>query len=104
MSDSNDPLDIDRAATFLQVGETSLWRWTNSGKLTCLRIGLKRELRFRQPDLMAFMEIQPGQTRVAATPAQRPARRKVRSLVLVGTLAGHLCGLYSRCPCLRQRP
>ena len=70
-------LDIKQAAQFLQVSETSLRRWTNTGRLTCLRMGGKRERRFRLSDLMAFMENQPAD---------------VASQLVPGT---HLCGFYS---------
>jgi hypothetical protein len=53
------------------VSETSLRRWTNAGRLPCFRIGGKRERRFRRADLLAFLESERG------------------------TVAGHLCGLYS---------
>jgi len=56
----------------LHVSEASLRRWTNRGLLPCLRIGGRRERRFRRADLMAFVESQS-----TATPAS------------------HLCGLYS---------
>jgi transcriptional repressor of dcmA and dcmR len=65
-------LDIAQAAALLQVSEASLRRWTNGGRLPCLRIGGRRERRFRRADLMAFLEGQPS-----ATPA------------------GHLCGFYT---------
>lgn len=65
-------LDIAQAAALLQVSEASLRRWTNRGLLPCLRIGGRRERRFRQSDLMAFVE---GQS--ATTPVN------------------HLCGFYT---------
>ncbi len=48
-------LDIGEAAEFLRVSETSLRRWTNAGELPCLRIGGRRERRFRRADLLAFI-------------------------------------------------
>jgi transcriptional repressor of dcmA and dcmR len=65
-------LDIAQAAALLHVSEASLRRWTNRGLLPCLRIGGRRERRFRRADLMAFVEDQS-----TATPV------------------GHLCGLYT---------
>jgi transcriptional repressor of dcmA and dcmR len=64
-------LDIAQAAALLQVSEASLRRWTNGGQLPCLRIGGRRERRFRRADLMAFLEGHP------------PAN------------ARHVCGLYT---------
>ena len=84
--DVSDLLDIAQAAAFLNVSETSLRRWTNSGQLRCLRVGRRRERRFRREDLLAFMEDQPGD--VAATAS-------VPSAPLAVTLGAHLCGLYS---------
>src|SRR4051812_10714956 len=68
-------LDIKEAAAFLRVSETSLRRWTNAGRLPCLRIGGRAERRFRQSDLEAFL----GMTHQESS---RPPRR-------------HFCGLYS---------
>jgi transcriptional repressor of dcmA and dcmR len=48
-------LDIKQAAALLQVSETSLRRWTNSGLLPCFRVGGRRERRFRRADLLAFV-------------------------------------------------
>lgn len=55
--DSNpDLLNIKEAAALLKVSEASLRRWTNSGRLACMRLGAKRERRFRREDLMSFLE------------------------------------------------
>jgi transcriptional repressor of dcmA and dcmR len=53
-------LDIREAAEFLRVSETSLRRWTNARLLPCLRVGGKRERRFRRSDLLAFAGAQAG--------------------------------------------
>ena len=80
----SDLLDIKLAAAFLSVSETSLRRWTNSGRLACLRVGRKRERRFRRSDLLAFMEDQP--------------RHAAPTNALIGgvpvALGSHFCGLY----------
>ena len=49
-------LNIREAAGFLHVSEVSLRRWTNDGKLPCLRIGGRKERRFRREDLIAFLD------------------------------------------------
>ena len=49
-------LTITEASEFLQVSETSLRRWTNSGKLRCFRVGGRSERRFLKEDLVAFMQ------------------------------------------------
>jgi len=94
LSDTVELLDISEAARFLNVSETSLRRWTNTGALPCLRIGLRRERRFRRADLLAFME-QP-------VAAQLPSGGKGGSIKLqdsrddpVSAIHGnHLCGIY----------
>jgi excisionase family DNA binding protein len=89
MTDSEQLLDIEQAARFLNVSETSLRRWTNAGRLACLRVGRRRERRFRTADLLSFMESQPA-ARDAPDP---PAGTMLVDGVAVrhGT---HLCGLY----------
>lgn len=81
MSDHEDLLDIKQAAQFLNVSEASLRRWTNTGRLACLRVGRRRERRFRRRDLLAFAEEQPvaGSVRSAFPPIER----------------SHVCGLYA---------
>lgn len=49
-------LDVKDAAEFLKVSEKSLRRWTASGKLSCYRVGGKRERRFRTQDLEEFVQ------------------------------------------------
>lgn len=80
MNQSEPLLDIEQAARFLNVSETSLRRWTNDGRLACLRVGRRRERRFRRVDLLAFLEREPAGVPQAAGSLAR------------GT---HLCGLYS---------
>jgi len=72
-------LDIQQAAALLHVSETSLRRWTNAGRLACLRVGGRRERRFRRADLLAFLERNPGAA-AQATPSEVP---------------DHFCGLYT---------
>ena len=81
MSDQEDLLDIKQAAQFLNVSEASLRRWTNSGRLACLRVGRRRERRFRRHDLLAFAEEQP----VAG-----PKRSEIPEIE-----GSHVCGLYA---------
>ena len=81
-----DLLDIKQAARLLGVSETSLRRWTNAGRLACLRIGRRRERRFRRVDLLAFLEEQP-----ALAPA--PHHAVIGGMPIPhGT---HLAGLYA---------
>ncbi len=83
-------LDIKQAAALLNVTETSLRRWTDAGRLACLRVGAKRERRFRRADLLAFLENQPATTHSATAGAGQ-----------VTTIGGlpvesgtHLCAFY----------
>src|SRR5690349_15497060 len=82
--DSEQLLKIKQAAELLNVSEISLRRWTNDGRLTCLRVGGRRERRFRRQDLLDFLE--------------NLGPRSVGDAVLVGgvpvALGAHLCGLY----------
>jgi transcriptional repressor of dcmA and dcmR len=92
-ADAIELLDISDAARFLNVSETSLRRWTNDGLLPCLRIGGRRERRFRRADLLAFME----PTAPHRDGRQEADSTKVRDLEdePVATIRGnHLCGIY----------
>lgn len=94
VNDLNELLDIGEAAQFLNVSETSLRRWTNSGALPCLRVGRRRERRFRRGDLVAFMER--SDTRLTS-PNWRgsPAATNQLSNDPVTVARGdHLCGIY----------
>ena len=86
-------LDIEGAARFLGVSPTSLRRWTNAGRLACVRVGGRRERRFRLSDLIAFLEEQPSR------PSEQTAPRPALNHVSVGGMAlpygTHLCGFYS---------
>jgi excisionase family DNA binding protein len=94
MSDPDELLNIEQAARFLNVSEASLRRWTNSGRLACLRVGRRRERRFRRADLLAFMEEQPaGGTALVRDHASDPAGETVIDGLLVAH-GSHLCGVY----------
>ncbi|HVY25702.1 MAG TPA: MEDS domain-containing protein [Polyangiaceae bacterium] len=86
---SEELLDIKQAAALLNVTETSLRRWTDSGRLACLRVGLKRERRFHRADLLAFLENQPATVSPAAGVAQ---------ITMIGGMpvefGAHLCAFY----------
>ena len=92
MSQSEDLLDIKQAAAFLGVSETSLRRWTNAGQLACMRVGGKRERRFRRADLLAFTEAQP----ITAPPRSQPSAGRQYTVVagIPVTFGTHLCALY----------
>ena len=52
-------LSIEKAANYLSVSKTSLRRWTNEGRLQCVRIGRRGERRFRLDDLDRFLQAPP---------------------------------------------
>jgi len=84
-------LDIKQAAEFLQVSVTSLRRWTNAGQLPCLRVGNRRERRFRRADLLRFMETADSGAAVAD---REPAQDRVMVGGLAITHGAHLCAMY----------
>ena len=43
------------AAAYLGVSKVSLRRWTASGQLKCVRLGTRRDRRFRKSDLDAYI-------------------------------------------------
>jgi len=95
MSEAEELLDIEEAAKFLNVSETSLRRWTNAGRLACLRVGRRRERRFRRADLLAFMENQPVGGQAGPPRSDSP---HVAHTVIDGVsyaLGAHLCGLFA---------
>jgi excisionase family DNA binding protein len=95
MDDRDDLLNIKQAAEFLKVSETSLRRWTNSGRLACLRVGRKRERRFRRSDLLAFLEEQPTEPGSYSEAAESVPSRETGISGDLLTERAHLCGLYA---------
>ena len=95
MSEADELLDIEQAAEFLNVSATSLRRWTNAGRLACLRVGRRRERRFRRADLLAFMEDQPveGQAAAPRSSSTHPAHMVIDGIAY--TLGAHICGLFA---------
>jgi transcriptional repressor of dcmA and dcmR len=93
-ADSIDLLDISEAAQFLNVSETSLRRWTNDGLLPCLRIGRRRERRFRRADLLAFLEqpTAPQSTENGEAGSKKTQQPKGESIAAIH--GNHLCGIY----------
>jgi excisionase family DNA binding protein len=94
MTDPNDLLNIKQAAEFLNVSETSLRRWTNSGRLSCMRVGLRRERRFRRGDLLALLESEPTSEQARSGPRPAPTERDVSDGLAVPR-GVHLCVLYA---------
>lgn len=51
-------MNTKQAAQFLNVSEISIRRWTQTGKLPCVRVGARRERRFDKEQLMEFLRNQ----------------------------------------------
>src|SRR5262249_26743053 len=49
-------LPIEEPARYLKVSKTSLRRWTNEGRLACVRVGPRGERRFRVEDIQEFLD------------------------------------------------
>lgn len=97
MTTQTDPdtelLNIKEAAGLLKVSEASLRRWTNSGRLPCLRLGVKKERRFRREDLLSFLE---GRDASEASEGASAVRRP-NEVLLEGVAieyGNHICTLY----------
>jgi len=53
---ANDGLmTLDEAAAYLGVAKITLRRWTVNGQLRCVRVGSRRDRRFRKSDLDAYI-------------------------------------------------
>ncbi len=94
LTDAIELLDIREAAQFLGVSETSLRRWTNASMLPCLRIGRRRERRFRRTDLLAFMEQPAAAQRLAAGNGSSMKATHPKSRTSAAIHGNHLCGIY----------
>lgn len=97
LADPNQLLDIGQAAAFLNVSEASLRRWTNSGRLACLRVGQRRERRFRREDLFGFLENQTPDIGASVRPGAKRVHDLSKGAVTV-THGGHLCGIFAGDP------
>lgn len=83
-------LNTEEAARFLRVSEASIRRWSDAGRLPSRRIGGRRERRFREFDLLAYLG--------AAEAARGPRAVQVSEEVNVGGLPlrlhSHLATFY----------
>ncbi len=87
-------LNIKQAARILNASEISLRRWSDAGKLPCMRIGARRERRFRLTDLLAYLE--QGRTQDSTVIATYAAGR-IAHIDLEGisiNYGSHLCAFY----------
>ncbi|MDJ0896788.1 MAG: MEDS domain-containing protein [Alphaproteobacteria bacterium] len=89
---NSDLLNIKEAAALLKVSEASLRRWTNTGRLACLRLGAKRERRFRREDLMSFLEDRKAAAAPATPMSVRPTEVLLEGIAI--EYGNHICTLY----------
>ncbi len=100
---TSDLLDIREAAVFLRVSETSLRRWTNAGRLPCLRIGGRRERRFRRADLLAFIGVAPPRNHFCGLYTSDLGRvREAAAFLSAGLQSGARCLLAAEKPLQRD--
>ena len=76
----------------LKVSEASLRRWTNAGRLACMRLGAKRERRFRRDDLLSFLEERSVPRAPGATPRARSSEVLLEGISIEH--GKHICTLY----------
>ena len=77
-------LNTAEAARFLRVSQASIRRWADSGRLPASRVGGRRERRFKEQDLVAFLD----RGDVQATGAVTIGSAQV-------SVPGHLAAFYS---------
>ena len=89
-------LKIKEAASFLNVSEISLRRWTDQGKLHCYRIGNKQERRFLKSRLTLFLEKQKviPQEKAYETSSNRQDHVLLEGMSI--SYGNHLCSLFHR--------
>lgn len=87
-------LNIKQAAKILNASEISLRRWSDAGKLPCLRIGVRRERRFRLTDLLAYLEHgqAKGETALFEHTASQIAHVNLEGISI--NYGSHLCAFY----------
>lgn len=91
-------LNIKQTAKILNVSEISLRRWSDSGKLPCLRIGVKRERRFRLSDLFSYLEqsAESGNSVKVEQATGRVAHIELEGIAI--DYGSHLCTFYETDP------
>src|SRR2546427_10420634 len=83
-------LTTRETSTFLRVSEASVRRWADAGILPASRVGRRRARRFREADLLQFMQ----SGRSGPTPGPGAARAIVIQGMAVA-LGSHLVSFYS---------
>jgi excisionase family DNA binding protein len=83
-------LNTKEAARFLRASEASIRRWSDAGLLPAKRIGRRRERRFSESDLTAFL----GGSAGDAQPAQRQKPSAVNAGGIPLPVHAHLATFY----------
>lgn len=97
----NDSLLTTReAARFLRVSEASIRRWADGGLLPVSRVGRRRARRFREADLLRFMQPKgaggpAAGVRTPASGVRTPASGAVVLQEMVLPLGSHLVSFYN---------
>jgi excisionase family DNA binding protein len=86
---SQELLNTAEAARYLRVSQASIRRWSDTGLLASHRVGRRRERRFAESDLVAFL----NRTEKASVPAERKSTVNVGGEAI--PLPGHLATFYS---------
>ncbi|MFQ5346503.1 MAG: MEDS domain-containing protein [Rhodothalassiaceae bacterium] len=97
MTGGEELLNIKQAARILNASEVSLRRWTDAGLLPCVRVGARRERRFRREDLFAFPETgkpRPGRRSGNRRSGQGTGHLSISLEGLAIDYSNHLCALY----------
>ena len=69
-------MTLDDAAAFLGVAKITLRRWTVNGQLRCVRVGSRRDRRFRKSDLDAYIRRNTTDTQASR---KKSARKKKKA-------------------------
>lgn len=88
-------LNIKQAAKMLNTSVISVRRWSDAGKLPCLRIGLRRERRFRLADLSYYLE--QNKTPASDAKTMHTTSPRIAHITLEGITIDygtHLCTFY----------
>jgi excisionase family DNA binding protein len=77
-------LNITEAAVYLNVSKATIRRWTDDGRLACLRLGARNERRFLEVDLRELITEPKSNQQV-------PATSEYMSRSVLGSNSGHQC-------------
>jgi excisionase family DNA binding protein len=91
---TNKLLNTKQAAQLLNVSEISIRRWTESGKLPCMRVGGRRERRFNKQDLVGFLEEQSNSELDIKKTSHVTHDSKILLEGMSIDYGNHICSLY----------